>query len=550
MAVATLFVVSADVTYNQTSDEAAHIACGMEWLAQGTYNLEALHPPIARVAMALPLYLKEIPYRDIALKKGEDWHLHKWDIGTALLNWNGAYKRNLLLARLGILPFFWFGAALIYFWMKKNFGIAAAVVSLLLFDFCPPILANAAVATTDLPLCVMFLGALMAFEHCLNSWTLRAAAIATVAVALSVLTKFTAIPFLLASIVVMLVLRGLRRPELVAAVRTFAVVTIFSLPIIWAAYRFSYAPILTADTINPTSAAALAKMSPGRVHLVTQVKLPAPEFALGVINAIRSGSGMEERYAYALGKTYSGGRWYFFPVAILAKSPIPLLLLCIVGIFFLARGESLSTPNSRSLLLAGLISPLLVAIPSQINIGLRHVLAIYPFMTMLGAAGAIGLWRSKVATARMNQLACIVLLIWTILTCGLANPEFLPYFNELARPFAAEILVRGDLDWGQDFYRLEDVLRTVPPEDVYYSYWGDPSLIKHDHGQWKAMTANTRPVGWVAISESIIRMDSPGEYAWLKGYPYIMVGRSIRLYHFVSSPADVIGVAAGSSQHK
>src|SRR6266478_2070895 len=36
--------------FNATIDEGTHIACGMEWLNLGRYQLEDQHPPLARVA--------------------------------------------------------------------------------------------------------------------------------------------------------------------------------------------------------------------------------------------------------------------------------------------------------------------------------------------------------------------------------------------------------------------------------------------------------------------------------------------------------------------
>ena len=43
--------------FNHTTDEPAHIACGMQWLDQHTYTYEPQHPPLARAASALGPYL-------------------------------------------------------------------------------------------------------------------------------------------------------------------------------------------------------------------------------------------------------------------------------------------------------------------------------------------------------------------------------------------------------------------------------------------------------------------------------------------------------------
>jgi hypothetical protein len=46
-------IVSASMTFNHTSDEPAHIACGMQWLDQGLYQYEHQHPPLTRILAAL-----------------------------------------------------------------------------------------------------------------------------------------------------------------------------------------------------------------------------------------------------------------------------------------------------------------------------------------------------------------------------------------------------------------------------------------------------------------------------------------------------------------
>ena len=55
--IATLRIVATYPVFNHTIDEPAHVACGMEWLAKGSYQLEPQHPPLARVFSALGPFL-------------------------------------------------------------------------------------------------------------------------------------------------------------------------------------------------------------------------------------------------------------------------------------------------------------------------------------------------------------------------------------------------------------------------------------------------------------------------------------------------------------
>jgi hypothetical protein len=84
---------------NHTWDEPQHIACGMEWLDKGEYTLNPVHPPLARVAVALG------PFIDGIRSPGKG-HQHK--DGLEIIYSGGSYFRNLSLARFGVIPFFFF----------------------------------------------------------------------------------------------------------------------------------------------------------------------------------------------------------------------------------------------------------------------------------------------------------------------------------------------------------------------------------------------------------------------------------------------------------
>ena len=113
-----------------------------------------LTPPLARIAMALGPYLagsRSLGNADV------------WKEGNALLEHGGHYQRTLTLARLGILPFFWLACFVLWRFISRNYGQWHAALAVLLFAFCPPVLANASLATTDMAVTAMFLLALVCF---------------------------------------------------------------------------------------------------------------------------------------------------------------------------------------------------------------------------------------------------------------------------------------------------------------------------------------------------------------------------------------------------
>src|SRR5580704_14402647 len=184
---ATLLIATTYPVFSQTYDEGQHMAAGMEWLKHGTYTYETMTPPLARVAMAIGPYLAGARLQGNA---------KVWDEGNAILEYQGHYQKTLTLARLGILPFFWFACLLLWRFVSRTYGEWQAAFSIVLFAFCPPVLANASLATVDMAVTAMFLFALVSFWRFLQEPTLSFAILAGIAMALAILCKLSAVPYL------------------------------------------------------------------------------------------------------------------------------------------------------------------------------------------------------------------------------------------------------------------------------------------------------------------------------------------------------------------
>ncbi len=187
VAIASLRIVSTYTVFNHTVDEPSHVGCGMEWLIRGTYRFEPQHPPLARVAAALGPYLvglRLVGYED------------KEQEGVIALYYGGHYERNLSLARLGILPFFWVASLVVFVWARKTFGPLTAVVAVFLFTFLPPVLAHAGLATTDMALTAFVTAGFFCGVWWFEKPTLARAACFGAATGLAVLSKFSSLPYL------------------------------------------------------------------------------------------------------------------------------------------------------------------------------------------------------------------------------------------------------------------------------------------------------------------------------------------------------------------
>jgi hypothetical protein len=175
-----------------------------------------------------------------------------------------------------------------------------------------------------------------------------------------------------------------------------------------------------------------------------------------------------------------------------------------------------------------------------VNLGLRHVLVIYPFLAIISAYALLWLWQVGGSREKMfaYRSVAVALVVWNIVTCVRATPDFIPYFNELAAPYGSRILVDSDFDWGQDLKRLSSVLQQQKIDSIWISYEGSADLKQHGLPYWQPLLPNQKPSGWIAISEFNIKT-LPQDFGWLEKYkPERIVGKTIRLYHFDAAPAD------------
>jgi hypothetical protein len=298
--------------------------------------------------------------------------------------------------------------------------------------------------------------------------------------------------------------------------------------VVWAGYRFSVGPILTPADVQGHNLAILGRIPPSIRPLLFSARIPAPELLNGIGMVVsHNASGIP---AYLLGENYSGGRILFFPVAILVKTPIPVLFLSAIGMWVLVRAAR--TNWSALLAVVGIAGPLLVAMVGNVNIGLRHVLVIFPFLCMVAGIATVWLWNTRLNVKVVFRSLVLLAIGWEIVGTVIICPDFLAYFNELAAPHADRILIDSDLDWGQDFLRLQSTLgKRKEITKLWIAYNGTVDLQKHLNIPFEILPAGYRPEGWIAISILKLRAH-PMDYGWLEQYvPVERIGHSILLYH-------------------
>lgn len=491
--------------FNHTADEPAHIASGMQWLDQHVYLYEPQHPPLARVAAALGPYLLGIRSQGTPGTGLEPESLE----GAKILDRDHHYDLTLALARLGILPFFWVACLVIYVWGKRCYGPAVAVITVFFFSFLPPILAHAGLATTDMALTAFLGAAYVSMMLWAENPTWRHGLLFGASAGLAAISKFSSLVFFPAAAA--LALAGylfFKRPaarSLLGAAKqrlpSFALAVATGTLIIAAMYRFSLSALFAG------------------------------------IRAVEAHNA-EGHPTYLLGRRSTTGFWYFYPVVLAVKTPLALLVLLGLALWWTCRDRNRLRRDWP--VLAFVAGILLVALFSRINIGVRHILPVYFGFSLLAAMAVVELL-DRGRTHAWIRAALAVLLVWFAGSSLFSHPDYLAYTNELAGNAPEKVLADSDLDWGQDMKRLASRLRQAGATQVAF----EPTIVADFEGEFGfPRIVPASPVapapGWNAVSLSLWKVrrlhlldTHPEVVLWPDRVPPgERVGKGVMLWYF------------------
>ena len=530
--------------FGHTWDEPEHLAAGLDLIDRGHYDYDIQHPPLARLAIALGPYLAGARSRGRPPPDGKPE-------GTAILYTEGHYGLYLSLARAGALPFLALLIAMTYVFARGFMGAGGALLAAALVATNPVVLGHGALATLDVPAAATCLLALHAMQRWLRIGRVRDALWLGIAVGIAVATKLSAIPFVGLGALALAALASWEGKPAEAATRSatwvgeIALAGICTAAFLTLAYggRFMY---LTDAAHHYNEALGYLFGYSGPVHdaaYAVGARLPVPEafqLIVGGIEAlsVHNGGGHP---SYLLGEVRNSGWWYFYIVALAVKTPLPLLLLGLPGLAILAR-DGLRNRAAAPLAMPVLFVLLLgfCSLYSHINIGVRHVLVLYPLLAVAAAVTVTRLWtwsgRQTSAALRHGTAAALALVLaWQATIVVTSWPDYLAYFNGLvAEP--RTVLIDSDLDWGQDLKRLTQRLAALKVPSVSLAYRGTANLDRENLPPHVLLPPGVHATGWIAVS-ALARAQAPHEFDWLDAYrPRERVGKSIDLY-FIPPPS-------------
>jgi hypothetical protein len=533
LAVYYVLAISAASQKSMTFDEMAHLTAGYSYWAFNDYRLHPENGNLPQRLGALPAVLGGAAFPRLDQQAWTASNVYA--IGDQFFYSSGNDAATLLrrsravMALLGVTL-----GALIYAWTRRLVSPAGAWVSLLLFVFSPTFLAHGPLVTSDLAAALFFTAATGAIWMALHQITAATVVGAAVLLAGAFLSKLSA-PILIVVAIVMTIVRLIdgrsltvgfrgrsvecasRSRQLAIVVGAAVVAGLVTWTLLWASFGFRYSAFAAATNGKDAFLGQIAEQAGARGWLLStahRLQLLPQAYLYGSALTVQFAS---QRAAFLNGEFSTAGWWWYFPYAFAVKTTIPAMIVGLLALAaFLRRWRTLQSgqtwiPRARTSLYAG--TPLLAligvygifALTSNLNIGHRHLLPIYPALIILAGDAAVWLVplferrrpaephnaqrrrKQQSSGARHPQsgprtfmgIATLALLAWHIAESAAIRPNYLAYFNQLAGGPSQGYrhLADSSLDWGQDLPALKEWLdreglQQPGARTVYLSYFG------------------------------------------------------------------------------
>lgn len=408
------------VEQSLTMDEPYHLLAGVQIVEHGANTVNLEHPPLVKMVAALPWIGAELP------TLGEPVPADRALAATQELLTTPRFRELALRSRALVTVCFALPFLLAAFWLGRQVADARTGIVLALgLGLAPAVLPYLPLLQTD--------GA-VALGYCLclglgvstlrrgpdlwndpRVWSGRAAAMgATLGLALAV--KFSGV-LLVPAVVATALLAPLPATGPAAGTKGWlrraafvALAGVVSAVVLWCVYALADradddAEDLRSVELYATSRGSLIvedRMEPWLPTLrrVSELSPEAGQWLTGLVG-IRTQNAIGVYPSYALGAIDSNGRWWYFPVLFLARTPLVLLVALILGLVAVYRrcrpgrgpraepdGDDGPAWRVTALLAVTAGLYLALAVTSSYNIGFRHLLPVLPVLWLPAARWA------------------------------------------------------------------------------------------------------------------------------------------------------------------
>lgn len=565
-----------------TTDEVAHIPAGYAYLKFRDYRLNPEHPPLIKAYAALPLLFADLKF-PLDLPAYRDEINGQWETG-----WKFIYHSDnnpdliLTLSRLPVLLLSLLLGFFVYSWTAKTLNKKTGLVALFFYVFSPNILAHSRLVTTDLGFAATFFITIYFFHQFLKRPSWKSLVLTGVFFGLAQLSKFSnliLIPYLALLLLSFSVFSKERfdfpffsplKKEWLRRLSFFVFSLIFIFVLGFVLVGMGY-HLVSLHTPKEIFHAGIDQLLPGDYDLASiknflhalaknPILRPYSWYLLGLEMV-----SLHLKYGhttYFLGKVGHEGWWYYYPLSFLLKTPIPVLIMLFVSLILFFKDQIIKRTKSRNfrtyyqslkawlnenffefICWLAIITFFVVGLRSKLNIGLRHILPLYPFLHILAARYFVRIFSGALSKKNVLKASLAVfLLTWYLATNLFTFPHYLAYFNESIGGYKRgyKYSVDSNLDWGQDLKRLAFWVRENKIKYLTIDYFGG-SVPEHYLGdkvlRWHS-EQGIPPSGYFAVSATYYQNSryykikrGQKDYSWLDDQkPMANIGGSILVY--------------------
>ncbi len=553
-----------------TFDENIYTTIALQHYKTGQIIYNAEHPPLSKYLIGFPLNFLNLNVPEEiytsasrplefaeSMKVAQKFMFEMGNNADEILFW----------ARIPIMLVFLVGGIYVFRWSKELFGDKVALVTTFLYSFNPTLIANAGLATTDMTAMVfMFISGYYFWKY-VKAPSKSSFVKVGVTFGLALLSKHTALYLIpIFALVLFWQKLSLKDTEVKEKVKQFIVplflIIILGTFVLNAGYLFqgTLSPISSYKYYGPQLMQKISVISNDNnmaaLSFLTSIPMPLPEsYVKGMIFDILFSQ--KDYRSYLNGQIFYGRNILYFPTAVLLKTPMPVLLLTFLGLVLLIKKHDISDPklpirenpkgfhckiDEYYLLIPAIFILFLFSFVTKFNVGVRHIIPIFPFLLVFCGKGIEFLMRSN-----KKLIILSLLLIWYAFSAISVYPYYIAYFNELAGgpDNGYKFLIDSNLDWGQDLKGLKSYMVENNINKIKLSYFGtaDP---KYYNISFERMIDTTQfnltenltcepTKGVVAISATNLfgmgRME-PNCFDWIKKYePVEKIGYSIFVYN-------------------
>jgi 4-amino-4-deoxy-L-arabinose transferase-like glycosyltransferase len=539
-----------DVINAPTFDEIAHVPSGLSHWLFGSFDLYRVNPPLMRMIATVPLLVAN-PVMDWGLIPDGPYARPEFVVGTQFMKSNGFHSFWMFtICRWAQIPVSMFGGWICFRWARDLFGSSSGFVALLLWCFCPNVLAWGSTITPDLGAAAFGVAAAYSFWRWLNQPTWTSSLLAGATLGLAELSKTTWIILFVLWPVLWLTWRYcVRRQDVVRPqILQLSAILFLALYLLNLGYGFegSFQGLGQFTFISHSLGGVDAHTTPGnrfRGTWLESIPVPAPANYLRGID-VQKFDFEKGKWSYLRGENKLGGWWYYYLYALAVKTPLGTFGLWGLALILLVRRREFARcfRDELVLLVPAIVVISLVSSQTGFNRYLRYVLPAIPFLYI--SVSRVG----KVFDGQLllPKLICGFCLAASMFGSLSVFPHSMSYFNlavggPLAGPWH---LLDANIDWGQDLLELKRFVARHPdvsPIRLAYFGYADPKLAEFPYepiGMAETPDASfeLKP-GWYAVSVNHVfgyrhyDEDKPSFTGFRKFTPDALVGYSIYVYH-------------------